>query len=124
MKHYFRSGVNAYLYWNISLETGGASHWGWRQNSLVTVDTSAKTCRWNHEYYVLKHLSHFVQPGASRVEAEGTLDDALAFRNADGSVAVVLRNARPYPQPVTVSAGGPAVALTLDADSYNTLVLG
>jgi len=111
------------LYWNISLETGGSSRWGWRQNSLVTVDQAAKTLRWNHEYYVLKHISHFVEPGASRVETEGTLDDALAFRNRDGRVVIVLRNARPYSQPVTVSAGGSAVALTLDADSYNTLVL-
>jgi glucosylceramidase len=123
MKHYFRSGVNAYMYWNISLETGGSSRWGWQQNSLVTVDKAAKTYRWNHEYHVLKHLSHFVEPGASVIETEGTLDDALAFRNRDGSVVIVLRNARPYAQPVTISTGGPAVTLTLDADSYNTVVL-
>jgi len=73
---------------------------------------------------VLEHLSHFVEPGASRVETEGTMDDALAFRNPDGRVVIVLRNTRPHPQPVTGSAGGPTVALTLDADSYNTVVLG
>jgi glucosylceramidase len=27
MKHYFNSGANAYMYWNISLKEGGISHW-------------------------------------------------------------------------------------------------
>jgi glucosylceramidase len=124
MKHYFRSGVHAYMYWNVSLEAGGISHWGWRQNSLVTVDPAAKTFKWNHEYHLLKHLSHFVQPGATRVETEGTADDALAFRNRDGGVVVVARNARLYPQPVTVAAGGATLSVTLEPDSYSTLALG
>jgi glucosylceramidase len=124
MKHYFRSGVNAYMYWNISLESAGVSHWGWRQNSLVTVDAAAKAYRWNHEYYVLKHLSHFILPGATRLEIEGTADDALAFRNRDGGVVVVARNARPYPQPVAIAAGGTTLTVTLDPDSYSTVALG
>jgi glucosylceramidase len=121
MKHYFRSGAHAYLYWNISLESGGISHWGWRQNSLVTVDPAAKTFKWNHEYHILKHLSHFVLPGATRVETEGTMDDALAFRNRDGGVVAVLRNARAAAQAVTLAVGDMSLTLTLDPDSYNTV---
>jgi glucosylceramidase len=124
MKHYLRSGVHAYMYWNISLDAGGASHWGWRQNSLVTVDPATKTCRWNHEHYLLKHLSHFVEPGATRLDTDGTLDDALAFRNPDGRTVVVLRNARPIEQAVTISTGGPGVSFILEPDSYNTITLG
>ena len=58
MKHYLGNGANVYDYWNISLKQGGISRWGWAQNSLVTVDTEAKTFRYNFEYYLLKHLSH------------------------------------------------------------------
>jgi glucosylceramidase len=123
MKHYFRSGVHAYMYWNISLEAGGISHWGWRQNSLVTVDAATKTFKWNHEYYLLKHLSHFVQPGAMRLETEGTMDDALAFKNGDGRVVAVLRNTRPAAQAVNVAVGETSLAVTLDPDSYNTVVI-
>ena len=124
MKHYFRSGANAYFYWNISLESGGVSHWGWKQNSLVTVDASARTFKWNHEYYLLKHVSHFVQPGATRVDTEGTCDDALAFRNPDGRVVVVVRNGRPHARTVNVAIGADAFALALDPDSFNTVVVG
>jgi glucosylceramidase len=123
LKHYFRSGVNAYMYWNISLETGGMSRWGWRQNSLVTVDVAARTFRWNHEYHLLKHLSHFITPGAVRLDTEGTCDDGLAFRNVDGRIVAVVRNARPVAQPLTITAGTTKVTVTLEPDSYNTLTL-
>lgn len=123
MKHYLRCGVHAYLYWNISLETGGISRWGWKQNSLVTVNPSARTFAWNPEYHLLKHLSHFVRPGARRLETDGTLDDGLAFLNPDRSVVVVARNARPHPQPVTLVAGNQAINLTLDPDSFHTVQL-
>ena len=68
MKHYLRNGASAYLYWNISLTKGGVSRWGWAQNSLVTVDADARTYAYTHEYYLMKHLSAFVRPGARRVE--------------------------------------------------------
>jgi glucosylceramidase len=123
IKHYFRSGANAYMYWNISLDAGGVSHWGWRQNSLVSVDTAAKTYRWNHEYYVLKHLSHFVLPGATRLETDGTMDDALAFRNPDGTVVVVLRNLRAEAQAVNIEAAATRAAVAMEPDSYSTVVL-
>jgi glucosylceramidase len=63
MKHYLENGASAYYYWNISLQQGGVSRWGWAQNSLVSVDTAAKTFKYNYEYYLMKHLSRFVKPG-------------------------------------------------------------
>jgi len=36
----------------------------------------------------------------------------------------MLRNARPYPQPVSIAAGATTLTVTLDADSYNTVVFG
>ena len=71
MKHYLGNGASVYDYWNISLKQGGISRWGWAQNSLVPVDTEAKTFRYNFEYYLLKHLSHFVRPGAKRLDIRG-----------------------------------------------------
>jgi len=47
MKDYFRNGARAYMYWNISTDQGGMSTWGWPQNSLVSVDTTAKTFHYN-----------------------------------------------------------------------------
>jgi hypothetical protein len=71
-----------------------------------------------------RRLSHFVLPGATRLEIEGTADDALAFRNRDRGVVVVARNARSYPQPVAIAAGGTAFTVTLDPDSYTAVAFG
>lgn len=123
MKHYLRSGASGYMYWNISLKTGGESHWGWPQNSLVTVDAEAKSYRFNHEYYLMKHVSHFVQRGARRLGTQGTFDDVLAFLNPDQSVVVVLRNESGYEKAIDVSIGSRKIAGSMEADSFNTLLL-
>ena len=123
MKHYLRSGACAYLYWNIATAAGGMSTWGWAQNSLVSVDTAAKTYHFNHDYYLLKHLTHFVDKGASLLSMSGTCDDALAFVNPDGTAVVVLRNELPQSQKVQVTVREQSVAIELPANSFATLAL-
>jgi len=125
MKHYLRSGASAYLYWNISLKKGGISRWGWAQNSLVTVDPEARTYAYTHEYYLMKHLSAFVRPGARRLDAVSWsgYENQLAFANADGSTVVVIQNDLAEPLPVRIRVGGSVVAPTLPADSFSTLVV-
>jgi glucosylceramidase len=121
MKHYFRSGACGYMYWNISTDLGGSSTWGWKQNALVSVDTAAKTYRFNHDYYLLKHLTHFVDVGAKTLEASGTCDDALAFVNPDGALVVLVRNELAHTQMVQVQAPGRALTIELPPDSVATL---
>ena len=41
-------------------------------------------------YYVFRHLSQYVQPGATVVGTSG--GDAIAFKNTDGSVVVAMYN--------------------------------
>jgi len=123
MKTYFRSGVCAYMYWNISTEQGGMSTWGWRQNSLVSVDTATKTFRYNHDYYLLKHLTHFVDVGARVLETTGTCDDALAFLNPDGTVVMLVRNELSRPQLLQVQVSDRALAIELPPDSVGTLAM-
>ncbi len=125
MKHYLRNGARAYLYWNIALQKGGVSRWGWAQNSLVTVDPEVKTYAYTHEYYLMKHLSAFVRPSAERVEAVSWTgyENQLAFVNPDGSVVIVIQNDMAEPMPVRISVGGSTIAPTLPADSFSTLVV-
>ena len=123
LKHYIGSGANAYMYWNIALRQGGVSRWGWSQNSLVTVDEAARTYHYNHEYYLLKHLSHYVQPGARRLATTGAFTNLLAFQNPDKSVVLVAQNDQDTDQTVRFRVGGHTVAPLLRAHSFNTLVL-
>jgi glucosylceramidase len=109
------------MYWNISVDQGGLSTWGWAQNSLVSVDGAAKSFRYNHDYYLMKHLSHFVEVGAKRVETTGTCDDALGFVNPDGGLVVLLRNAAQHEQFVDIRVGGRMATVRLLPDSISTV---
>lgn len=123
MKHYFRSGACAYMCWNISTAQGGRSTWGWAQNSLVSVDTATKTFRHNHDYYLLKHLTHFVDVGAKSLEATGTCDDALAFLNPYSAIVLLVRNELSHAQMLRVQIQDRAVAIELPPDSVGTLAM-
>ncbi|MDR0511252.1 MAG: beta-glycosidase [Rikenellaceae bacterium] len=124
LKHYLDNGACVYDYWNISLEGGGMSRWGWRQNSLVTVDREAKSYKLTYEYYLMKHVSHYVRPGAVCLPVSGKqAGNTLAFRNADGSLVLVLHNDAEAAAERTVRIGDRAVRLTLKPDSFNTVIL-
>jgi glucosylceramidase len=69
----------------------------------------------------MKHLSHFVEVGAKRVETTGTCDNAVGFVNPDGAVVVLLRNAAGHEQFVDIRAGARVVTVKLLADSISTI---
>jgi glucosylceramidase len=87
------------------------------------VDTSAKTYHFNHDYYLLKHLAHFVDVGAKCVETTGTCDDALAFLNPDGTLVLLIRNGLSHTQMVQVQSGNQTLAIELPPDSLGTLAV-
>jgi len=123
MKHYFNSGTSAYMYWNISLEKGGYSRWGWQQNSLITVDVPAKTYRFNHEYYLMKHFSHYIKPGAKMIETAGLFKNLLAFTNPDNSVVFIAQNETDNPMELSVKVGSSFFSTNLKPGSFNTFLV-
>lgn len=126
MRHYLSNGCGGYEYWNIALPEGGVSRWGWAQNSLVTVDTARRTFRWNHEYYLLKHVAGLVRHGATRIGTNSWTgyEDVLAFRNPDGSIAVITNNPLGTPLPLRIGVGDRLVETTLPPDSFGSVLLG
>ncbi len=123
MKHYLNHGVSVYEYWNTSLVNGGISRWGWAQNSLVVVDSETKSYKYSLEYYLLKHVSHFVQPGARKLEISGDFKDVLAFVNPDQSVVVVIANQEESEKVRTIQINEEIYAPKLAANSFNTLII-
>jgi len=123
MKHYFNNGVSSYMYWNISLEKGGFSRWGWQQNSLITVDPQSKTYHLNHEYYLMKHVSHFVQTGAKMISLSGSFKNMLAFLNPDKSVVIILQNETNEPKKINIKIGDSLISSTYKPNSFNTIMV-
>ena len=124
MRHYIGNGVRGYTYWNPILggvkgQHNGSSHWGWTQNSMVTVAEDGSGFVKNHEFYVFSHFARFFKPGAMRLEVAGDWSGtAIAARNppaADGgSIAVVVMNphlaARRFTFETAASAAAAAAA--------------
>lgn len=123
MQHYLNNGATAYMYWNISLDEGGISRWGWAQNSLVVVDPVLKSFRYTPEYYVMKHVSHYVQPGARKLETQGAYTNLMAFHNPDGSIAVVLANETSDDRTVTFRIDDRVYMPLVKAHSLNTFLI-
>ncbi|KAK4251390.1 GH30 family xylanase [Corynascus novoguineensis] len=88
----YQAIVNAnaagYLYW-IGAQTGNTN------SHMVHIDTNAGTVEASKRLWALGQWSRFVRPGATRVGISGGPGQSMrtaAFRNEDGSVAVVLIN--------------------------------
>ena len=121
IEKWIKAGVTAYSAWNMILDTVGDSidsKMPWAQNALLTVDTSAKKLNVTPTYYVFRHFSQFVAPGAQVVAATG--GDALAFKNRDGSIVTVMYNsgsAATY----TLSVGGKKLQFAMPANGWATV---
>jgi glucosylceramidase len=123
MQHYLSNGAEAYVYWNLVLEKGGISTWGWRQNSLFSVDPATGTYEANPEFHLLRHFAEFVRPGASVLATSGRwAANAVMFRNADGCEVAVLQNPDAVTRTVRVAMAGQTVSLDLAPKSFTTLV--
>ncbi len=101
------SGCAAWIDWNVALDTqGGPNHANNFCDAPVLVDTVAGTFEFQSSYWYIGHFSRFIRPGAVRLAVSldswmvpacvdgrmGNMMEATAFRNPDGTVALVLCN--------------------------------
>lgn len=114
--------------WNLALDPAGGPHLGGCDtcSGVVTVGPG-QTVTENAEYYTLGHLARFVRPGAVRIAStsfgttgwNGQIMDA-AFRNPDGSTALVVHNENDDPRNFAVAQGGASFAYTLPGGALAT----
>jgi glucosylceramidase len=105
----FRNGVSGWIDWNIVLDArGGPNHVGNFCDAPVIVDTATGEVRYQSGFYYIGHFSRFVRVGAERIASEGAPAglNAIAFRNPDGGVVVVVLNETDDPVIVWACRGG------------------
>lgn len=124
MKHYFDNGISVYSFWNSVLDENGKSMWGWKQNSMITVDSKSRDVRYNPEYYLLKHFSYYIQPGARKLKTEGNDKEMLAFLNPDDSIVIVAENKDELARAFSIKIGKNMLNVTLEPHSFNTFKIG
>jgi len=120
MKHYFENGISTYTFWNSVLDETGKSMWGWKQNSMITINSSTKEVVYHPEYYLLRHFSSFVMPGARKVKTEGDNSGILAFLNPDKSLIIIACNKDETDREINVRIDKKRLSVTLQAHSFNT----
>jgi glucosylceramidase len=114
--------------WNLALDPSGGPHNGGCDTctGVVTVGPGDTVSR-NAEYFTLGHLARFVRPGAVRIAStsfgttgwNGQIMDA-AFRNRDGSTALVVHNENDDPRSFAVAQGGRSFEYTLPGGALAT----
>ena len=90
----FNSGTVGWTDWNILLdEKGGPNHVGNFCMAPIHFDP-AKGLEYTNSYYYIGHFSKFIKPGAKRINASSNRTGLIttAFKNNDGSIAVVVMN--------------------------------
>jgi glucosylceramidase len=121
IKDWISAGVNSYSAWNMVLDTLGTNlnaSKPWHQNALLVVDRGAKKLIQTPAYYVFRHLSYFVAPKAFVIGTSG--GDALAFKNPDGTIVVVMYNSGAAKK-ATVSLGGSKFQFDMPGNGWATV---
>jgi glucosylceramidase len=114
--------------WNLALDPSGGPHNGGCDTctGVLTVGPGQAVTR-DAEYYTLGHLARFVRPGAVRIAStsfgttgwNGQIMDA-AFRNPDGSTALVVHNENDDPRSFAVAEGDASFDYTLPGGALAT----
>ncbi len=124
IRAYLEAGVRSYMAWNMVLDLEGKnldSQRPWPQNALLVVDREQRRLRVTPAYWAFRHFSAFIDAGAVRVGLRGTYDDALAFRNPDGGLVLVLQNATNRARTLTIGVPDAELDLDLPAHGWATV---
>ncbi len=123
-----RNWAQSVVNWNIALREDGTPHLGGcgTCTGLLTIAGDG-TVRTDAEYYTIGHLAKFVRPGAQRIAStsfgttgwNGQIMD-VAFRNPDGSTALVVHNENDDPRSFAVAVGDRSFEYTLPGGALAT----
>jgi glucosylceramidase len=123
-----RNWARTVITWNLALDPAGGPHNDGCDTcfGVVTVDPATGHATPTADDYVLGHVTRFIRPGAVRIGST-VAGNAwnVAFRNPDGSIALVVVNDDwgTTTQRFDVSAGATAFAYDLPAGAVATFVL-
>ena len=110
------ANLSAFLYWwgSATPSTNGDNE------SLIQINGS--TVSSSGRLWAFANYSRFVRPGAVRIAAtsSNSADDLTAFKNTDGSVAIVALNTAQTADPVTFSLSGTGTASGATVTPYVT----
>lgn len=124
-RKYMDGGANAYFFWNMVLQPGGKSSWGWAQNAMITVDSEKGEVTYHPEFYLMKHIAHFIPAGSQLIYSTGVWGDKIGFIRADGSTVLIMGNSASRDYDISIAVPGQSnrvIRVTVPSHSFNTFV--
>lgn len=126
LRDFIGGGASSYMLWNMVLDEHGKnldSERPWPQNSAIVVNRKTKQVTYTPMFWVTKHFSSLVEPGARLLATSGAYADRIAFENPDGTVVVELLNDGEEAVQLTIAAGQRRHAVELPPDSVASLLI-
>jgi glucosylceramidase len=132
------NGCTGWIDWNIALDMqGGPNHVGNCCDSPVLVDTESGKLHFQSSYYYIGHFSRFIKPQAQRLDLAvspyrtpatadgfvGNMMEYCAFKNNDGSLALVALNRTEADMVYEICCAGETVVLACPPRGIQTLIL-
>jgi glucosylceramidase len=109
------------LLWNLALDSSGNPHNQGCGTCTGTIAIDGTDITYNAEYYLTGQLSRFVQPGAVHIGSNNAGDlHNVAFKNPDGSYALLVSNIGGGTQTFGISTGGQSADYTLPPHALAT----
>lgn len=118
------AGSSGWVDWNLLLDSrGGPNHVGNYCFAMLHASDDGQLV-YTPSYAYMGHFSRWIRPKARRVSATASRStlDATAFRNADGTLAVVVMNRTAQPQHYRLIVDGQEVAVDIPAHAIQTAV--
>lgn len=112
--------VTAYNVWNMVLDKIGRgidTSRPWNQDALLVANAGTVTP--TPAYYMFRHISQYVVPGATVVGTTG--GDALAFKNPDGSLVAIMFNGDVAKGSYVLAIGGKKFQFAMPGDGWATV---
>ena len=109
--------------WNIILdETGGPNHVGNFCSAPIIANTKTGSLNYQSSYFYIGHFARFIRPGAKRIFCNISCEnlESTAFKNPDGSIAVVVLNRTDKDIDFVLSFGGKYAEANSLSHSINT----
>lgn len=129
---FMQNWARSVMVWNLMLDDKlGPNLDGGCQTCYGAVDISSadyKTVSFNSHYFLINHLSSVIKPGAQRVATTGwwaSNMDYLAFRNTDGTYAMIFASSNSWDQHFTITDGkGTFMDVTVPSNSVVSVRFG
>ncbi len=110
------------VWWNLALDSNGSPHNQGCGTCTGTIAIDGTNITYNAEYYITGHASKFIKPGAIRVGSNDAGDlHSVAFRNPDGSYAMIVGNVGGGTHTFGISYNGSLANYTLPPHALSTL---